>query len=329
MDYPQYIVEEEVFQQEIEKGSLSKSLINSTIAFLLAYIIVSITFQVVTILVASYYQIETDWYYYKITFLAVTSSPLWNYSSIKAIFASGPVISFIMGFVYFFFYYQFLKDKPGLTKLILLWACLHSFNRFFGDFIAGDIAFQFTDKFLGFLYVINWMHISKDIEDWLSIACMIFLITFGYFSTRYFLSTAYSRYFLFNNRMKFNFKVYNVLLPAVIGTVLIIIIRLPEGSMDDIFEFLSYNIYEMISYALMIIMLIPVFTGFNSQLDLAIQIVNVERKQHIAWGYLALLIVLFGAYRILLDPGLDFGLHFNVIEKGFDIDNYLLQHRKM
>ncbi len=329
MDYPQYIVEEEIFQQEIEKGSLTKSFINSTIAFMLGYLIVIITYQLTTIFVASYYQIETDWYFYKISYLAVTSSPLWNFPSIKAIFSAGPLISLFMGFIYFFIYLGVYKKNSGLIKLILLWACLHSFNRFFGDFVGGDVALQFSDKFLGFIYVTNWMYISKDISDWLAISSMIFLITIGYFSTRYFLSTAYSRYFLFNNMMKLNFKVYNIFLPAVVGTVIIIIIRMPGGSMDEIFEFISYNVWELITYATMLIMLVPVFTSFNTQLDLAIQTVSIEKKQRIAWGYIFLFIILIGAYRILLDPGLGFGLHFDAMKDGFDIDNYMIGRHKI
>ena len=197
MDYPQYVVEEEVFQQEIDKGSLTISFINSTIAFLIAYLVVHITFQLVTIFTASYFQIETDWYYYKVGFLAATMSPLWHHLSVQWIFAAGPIVSFIMAFVYFFFYMTVLKERPGLLKLIFIWACLHSFNRFFGEFIGGDVAFQFTDKFLGFLYVANWLYVQNSQENLMAVGSLIIMITLGFFSTRYFLSTAYSRYFLF------------------------------------------------------------------------------------------------------------------------------------
>lgn len=325
MDYPQYVVEEEVFQEEIDKGSLKKSFINSTVAFLIAYFVVNITSQLATILVTSYYQIQTDWYYNKIEFLALTSSPLWNASSVKAIFAAGPVISLIMGFIYFFIFLSIFKKDPGLIKLILLWASLHSFNRFFGDFIGGDLAYQFSDKFLSFVYTTNWMRFDKGQNDFLAIGSLIILITIGYFSTRYFLSTAYSRYFLFNNAMKSNFKVYNIFLPAVVGILIIFLVRLPEGSMDDIFLFFSYNVWELITYLTVIIMLVPVFTSFNTQLDLAIQIVNVEKKQKIAWAYILFLLILIGVFRIILDPGLGFGLHFDAMKNGFNVDKYIIE----
>ena len=328
MDYPQYVVEEEVFQQEIDKGSLTISFINSTVAFLIAYMLVHITFQMVTILTASYFQIETDWYYYKVGFLAATMSPLWHHLSVQSIFAAGPFISLVMGFVYFLIYQAGFKNRPGLLKLILIWASLHSFNRFFGEFIGGDVAYQFTDKFLGFLYVANWMYIGKDVENWLAIAGLITLITIGFFSTRYFLSTAYSRYFLFNNRMKFSYKVNVVFLPAVVGTVIVFLFKIPEAGMDEIMEFLSYNLYELITYVTMLILLIPVFNGYNTQLDLAIQIVSEERKQHIEWKYFVFMILLFAAYRIFLDPTFDFGLHFKAMDNGFDIDNFLINRYK-
>lgn len=329
MDYPQYIVEEEVFQEDIEKGNLKISFINSTVAFLIAYLLVYLIFQLVTVITASYFQIETDWYYYKVGFLAVTMSPLWHFLSIKSIFSAGPIVSLVMAFVYFSIYISSFKDKQGLTKLILLWATLLSFNQFFGQFIGGDVAYQFSDKFLGFLYVTNYMFISKDIENWLAIACTIILITLGFFSTRYFLSTSYSRFFLFNNRMKFVFKINTVFLPAVAGTVIIFFIKLPMGNMDEIMEHLSYNIYEVISYLTMLIMLIPVFNNYNSQVDLAIQIVNEERKQRIEWKFLIFAVLFYAAFRIILDPSLNMGLHFNAMKNGFDIDTFLLLKHKL
>jgi hypothetical protein len=276
--------------------------------------LVHITFQLVTIWVASYFQIETDWYYYKVGFLATTMSPLWHFLSVKAIFGVAPVVSLFMGVTYFLIYINVLKDRPGLLKLIFIWASLHSFNKFFGDFIGGNVAFQFSDKFLGFLYVANWMFISSDIKNWISIICLIILTFIGYFSTRYFLSTAYSKYFLFNNRMKLSFKVNTIFLPAVIGTLIIFFIRLPIASMEAIIEFLSYNVYELISYLTMIFMLVPTFASYNSQLDLAIQTVSEERKQYIEWRYFVFVIILYAVFRILLDPNLGFGLHFNATE---------------
>jgi hypothetical protein len=98
--------------------------------------------------------------------------------------------------------------------------------------------------------------------------------------------------------------------------------------MDEVMEFLSYNMYELIVYITMIIMLIPVFNGYNTQLDLAIQIVSEERKQRIEWKYLVFMILFYAAYRIILDPTLELGLHFSAMQNGFDIDNYLLLRHK-
>lgn len=328
MDYPQYIVEEEVFQEDIDKGNLTASFINSTIAFLIAYLTVYLTFQIVTVIAASYFQIETDFFYYKVNFLAVTMSPLWHFLSVKTIFGIGPVVSLIMGFVYFFVYILNFKDRPGLLKLVFIWASLHSFNKFFGEFIGGVVASQFNDKFLGFLYVANWSYLGDD-ENWLAISCMILLITLGFFSTRYFLSTSYSRFFLFNNRMKFSFKLNTVFMPAVIGTLFIFFIKLPiMGSMDEVMEFLSYNVYELITYLTMIFMLIPVFNNYNTQLDLAIQIVVEDKKQRIEWKYLIILIIFYAVFRIILDPNFGMGLHVKAMENGFDIDKFLqLKHK--
>ena len=138
-----------------------------------------------------------------------------------------------MAFICFAVYNSSFKNKPGLMKLILIWATLHSFNQFFGEFIGGDVAYQFSDKFLGFLYVTNYMFMNVPEENGLAIGSLVILITIGFFSTRYFLSTAYSRYFLFNNRMKFIFKLNTIFLPAVAGTVIIFLIKLPIGKMEE------------------------------------------------------------------------------------------------
>lgn len=166
-------------------------------------------------------------------------------------------------------------------------------------------------------------------ENWLAVISLIILITIGYFSTRYFLSTSYSRYFLFNNRMRFVFKVNSIFLPAVAGTVIIFLIKLPVGSMDETMEFLSYNVYELIAYLTMIFMLIPVFNNYNSQVDLAIQIVSEKGKQRIDWKFLIFAIIFYGAFRIVLDPNLHMGLHFDAMKNGFDIDTFLMQTHKL
>jgi hypothetical protein len=171
--------------------------------------------------------------------------------------------------------------------------------------------------------------LSKDLESWLSVFCMIILTAIGFFSTRYFLSTAYSRYFLFNNRMKFIYKVNTVFFPAVVGVLFIFFIKLPIINMDELMEFLSYNIYELITYLTIILMLLPVFNNYNSQIDLAIQIVDEDKKQKIEWKWVLVFIVFYSVFRIILDPNLNMGLHFSAMKNGFDIDSFLLEHHKL
>lgn len=327
-NYIDYL-QEDFYDDEIEKGSLFVSLINSTIAFMIAYLMVYLTFQFVTIGVASYFQIETDLFFYKVSFLALTSSPYWNFPSVKTIFSSGPFISLFMGIIYFVIYYFFVKNKPGLLKLVIVWAGIHSFNRFFGDFVAGVVALKFSDKFLGFIYAANWMYISENLKNILALVSLVILVIIGFFSTRYFLSTAFSRYFLFNRRMKFLFKFYNVFIPALIGTVLIMIIKLPLFSSKEMLDVFSYNLYEIIIYLTLLFTLIPVFNNYDANLDLAIKTVKENRNQKIEWRYFFFLLIFYSIFRIILDPSLNMGLHFSAMENGFDLDQYLLNWRKM
>jgi len=147
-----------------------KPTINSTALFVLAYLIVWLTYQFAVMVQASFSNIDSVLYYYEIMFPIGNYSMLWSQFNIILITAAGPFISVVLGVIY---YYVFL-GRTSLGKQIrqlLVWLYLISMAFFFGAFVAGAVTHQ------GFGYVADWLYMHIVFRIGIS---MIFLFLLGF-----------------------------------------------------------------------------------------------------------------------------------------------------
>jgi len=198
-------------------------ILNSLVSFLVAYLIIYILYQLVVLITASFYDIDSVLYYYKLDFN--NHSNLWDRLNIIIITLSGPANSLFLGF--FFYNYLFFKAKsfPRL-QLFYLWAGLLAFAHFFAAFIAGVI----TNK--GFGYVPLWLFWNDFTKFFFTFVALVSLVLIGYYSASRFQSTA-NNMFRIQKQNRALFYLHQVFIPFLIGFGIIYILKIPNNVAYD------------------------------------------------------------------------------------------------
>lgn len=263
--------------------------LNSLASFLVAYLLVYLLYQLVVLITASFYDIDSILYYYKLDFN--DHSKLWDRLNIIFITLSGPMNSLFLGF--FFFNYLYFKAK-SYTRLQLfsLWAGLIAFSHFFAAFISGVI----TNK--GFGYVPLWLFWNDFVKFFFAFIALISLALIGYFSASRFQTTS-NNIFRIQKQNRAMFYFHQVLLPFILGFIIITIVKLPNNVH-----------YDTIILAFSLFMFGAVFF-------------NIEAKPHplmklqpslagLNWVLLLLAIVSIYSYRVYLEEGFHFVIKFSM-----------------
>lgn len=284
-------VEPEPLRERFQMSRRVMITLNSTIMFMLAYVIMYVIYQMTVIFTANNFGISGVLYYYQIFWPIGNSSPLWfPYYKIILITGSGPFISLIIGLL--FFRLLVPSTKNPILKLFYLWIALHALNMFFGAFVAGVTTSD------GFGYVALWLGMNIVFRIFFSLVFIFALGAFGYHATRYFLETALSPSFLKPEKRR-QFLVYHVLIPSIIGSVIIFLIRMPSNPP-----------YQFIVLATMLAATITAVFNNRARPD---RIKNFPKHhgRKLQLGYLFFLALLMFAFRFGLAHGLHFIIKFN------------------
>jgi hypothetical protein len=259
--------------------------INSTIMYLLAFLIIYFIYQMAAIFMANNFGISGVLYYYQVFWPIGNSSPLWfPYYKVILITGAGPFISLITGLIVFRIFVPRLKNP--ITKLFFLWIALHALNMFFGGFVSGVTTSD------GFGYVALWLRMNIVFRIFFSLIFLFGLAAFGYHSTRYFLETALSPSFLKSEKRR-QFLIYHALVPSILGAAIIILIRMPNNPP-----------YQVIVLATMLAATITAIFNRKTKPD-KIKSFPKHHGRKLQFGYLITLAVLMVGFRL----GLEYGLH--------------------
>jgi hypothetical protein len=267
------------------------TVVNSTMIFILSYILVYLFYWITCVLVASVYNLDSILYYYDLRFN--DHSPLWNRLNILMVTGIPPALCLILAV--FLFQVAFKSKKfVGLQKLFILWSTFHLFNHFFGAFPSGIV----TDEGLG--YVAAWLYLNTAFKFLLSLVSIFTLGAIGFYSAKYILETAdsYQR-IKGDNRLRFIF--FQMALPWFIGTIALLLLRMPEN--------FNYP-YETLMLFSTIFMVAPAF--FNEKVKPELNLMKVKKRIRINFGYLAMLLIMAVFLRWMLGIGLHFIIEINV-----------------
>jgi len=265
---------------------------NSTVLFLIAYIIAYLSYQLTVIFVASTFSIDSVLFYYEVFFPIGNQSSLWNHFNIIMITLSGPSVSLILGLVYYKFF--MVKESVGpLAKLFFVWLAFHSFNMFFGAYVAGVITGQ------GFGYVANWLYLGYIVKFILAMVSLFILMLIGYHATKSLLETSNSLQRVSGENRNY-FILTQTLVPWLIGGLILILIKIPNK--DPQHE--NIIIYDLIILSTLAFAIVPAF--FNRKARADSHRFKSKKPMKFGWLFMLIAILLIIAYRL----GLDNGLHF-------------------
>lgn len=259
--------------------------VNSMMIYVVSYVVVYLFYWITCLIVASWYGLDSTLYYYDLKFN--DHSPLWDRFNILLVTGIPPFLCFFLGA---FLLQVVFKNKrfAGLQKLFILWSAFHLFNHFFGAFPSGVV----TDE--GFGYVAAWLYMNTAMKFLFSLLSLFVLGIIGYYSTKHILETSDSLGRIKAER-KTSFLFYQMGIPWLAGTILLILLRLPHD--------FDYP-YETLMLFSMAFLVIPPF--FNDKAKPELNLLKIKKKRRINIGYLVMFLILLSFLRITLGIGLHF-----------------------
>lgn len=262
--------------------------LHSTAYFILAFLLIYVIYQIITILVASSYGIPIVWYYYQLKFPLYTYSPLYTRMAMVVIFASGPILSLLLAFVFLRLYFS--KNYINRHfKLFYLWGFISGVNMFFGAYIAGVITRT------EFIYTSEWLFMSRVFateEIIFAIIAIVALIIIGRIITPLFLLSSGS-ITLIKPNFRLHFILSVVILPWLTGMAILFLVTLP-----------NYYIPLIIKTITPGLVLIPSLFLYNSQKFDTIHRSGVIQHSYFRWSILIVAIAILFFYRLILSLGL-------------------------
>ena len=262
--------------------------LHSTAYFIFSFMLIYIIYQVVTIGMASSFNIPVVWYYYQLKFPLYTYSPLYTRAALVTIFAIGPIASLMVGFVFLKLFFT----KNVILKrfqLFFLWGFISGSNFFFGSYISGF--FTRTE----FIYTSEWLFMSNifDIEEIIfTVISFVVMLIIGRIITPLFLLSSGSV-----TMIKPEFRLYYILsqvvLPWLTGMVILFLITLP-----------TYYIPLIIKTVTPGLVLLPALYLYDSLQYENIHKSGVISRNYFKWSIVIAAVALLFFYRIILSWGL-------------------------
>lgn len=262
--------------------------LHSTAYFILAFMLIYIIYQAVTIFVASSYNIPIIWYYYQLKFPLYTFSPLYTRQALVVIFAMGPILSLMLAFVFLKMYFTEIPLAKRF-KLFYLWGFICGTNMFFGAYIAG--VFTRTE----FIYTSAWLFMSRsfDTEEIIFTAIsVVMLIIIGRIVTPLFLLSSGS-VTLIKPEYRLLFILSQVIFPWLTGMLVLFLITLPNYYFPLILKTITPGL-----------IMVPTLFLYNSLEFENIHQSGVIQRNYFKWGIVIAVVVLLFFYRVILSFGL-------------------------
>jgi len=258
--------------------------INSTVLFLIAYILVFSLISFITVLSASAFDISSEIQYNQILFYIRSYD--WTSDAVKAIFSTGPILALLSGTLLWILYTK-VAEETGILKLLVVWMTAQCVIFFFGDMMIGALFSK------GFGYVIMYLYFMDTGKMIITLFALSAMFTLGLMMARQLLFTANTYFNVLPGDQARRFTLVQYLIPFVAGNIIIGLVKLPGISLYEIF--LNFSI---------ILLLIPVYIRAGMMQDLFFDEEVKETK--IYWRSLGIAVVLLILFRIIFGVGIRF-----------------------
>ncbi|MEX1187838.1 MAG: hypothetical protein WED33_01170 [Bacteroidia bacterium] len=203
-------------------------IINSAIAYLAAFTITYVSFNLVTALFAKRYHLFYKLFFFKVDF--TQNYDLWTIDSVLKTFIAGPVFCLLAGTIALIVQ-KLYRKRPGIQKTFWLWLGIHYFNLFCAQVVLMPIkntgSQGINASFLGIVAdYLYWEDFSKLIA---SILATLLLIFIGSLVAKPFIQITNSTLHVVKNENKIVYLFQTVLLPYIIGSA-ISLVYFSDGS---------------------------------------------------------------------------------------------------
>ena len=273
-------------QGSIEKLTLLS--VNSTIIYLLSFIIFFLAYHFATGFTAFSNDLKAKLMFYGTDVYAGRVG--WKKMNVIYTYIAGPVICLFLSVVFRYFYIAHYKKRRGYMKLFLLWGFIHGMLFSFGSIITGVV----INEGSGIGHAFRWGRVPMGFQYGIAIFSLLILVILGFAITRSFLATSPSQSLIendFNNRPLF--ILFVCVIPWAVGSVLIFLLQYPK-----------YYASNMLIWLLMVPILLPALSF--SKVNMRVTLNKHKDQVGVQWPYVLACLVVIIIYRIALDYGLDF-----------------------
>jgi len=266
-------------------GNFITIIINSTSYFIISFLFLYLVAQFSTAIAAMQFDYTSIVYYFKLVYTIDTYD--WNSDAVKLLFSLGPTISIMIGIMFLLIYIN-LYSNTGRFKMFFLWTFMHGVIWFFGAILAGTI----LDK--GFGFVVMYAYFLDTGKLILSLMALTVILLVATFSTKWFLFSANSYFNQLTEHSRTFFTFSQIVIPVVLGTTILIGIKLPM---------ITY--YELFILLCNLFFILPILLKYNSYPTFFFDEIPI----HIKLDFKAMVIaaIFLAAFRVALEKGIPFG----------------------
>jgi hypothetical protein len=257
----------------------------SSAYFILSFLFVYLIGQLSTAIAAMQFDYTCVLFYYKLVYTMDANS--WMSDSVKLLFSMPPVISLFVAVLSLIAFMNMYTSKSNF-KLFFLWSFVHGIVWFFGALVAGML----LDS--GFGYVILYFYFQDTGKLILSLLSLAMMLAALGITTKWFVFSANSYFNQLNEHSRTFFMLAQVFVPIVVGTIVLVGIKLPK-----------VTIYELFVLLATLLAIIPIGLIYNSYPTFFFDEEPVKVKMN--WGVVLIAILALVAFRVLLGIGIPFG----------------------
>ncbi|MGA3013749.1 MAG: hypothetical protein ABSD71_06910 [Bacteroidales bacterium] len=222
--------------------------------------------------------------YFDIDFLIRSKD--WTNEAVKVIYSVEPLFTLILGFIALIFFSLTGKERWNF-RLLMMWIFLQAFTQSLGAMIFGILLNQ------EFGWVLSYLYFDDTTKLLIVIGLVLGMLAIGLFLS-HFLQTTGNMYFNFLNRdNKMPFLISQILLPFMIGTAMIALIKQP-----------LLNFFEVFSEGSMLLIICPAIIYARSSHELFFD--EEPRETNFNWQWIFTTVLMLILFRIFFGKGVRF-----------------------
>jgi len=170
------------------------------------------------------------------------NSSIWTHKSVISIYSIGLLAALFMALVSFVFY-KWTKNQKGIVNLWFLWLYVIALNQALGKLFVDVILKR------DFYHALNWMYIPYQFMYVIAAPSIVLLSIVISYNRKRFIRIATSQKGIKSKKFHHNKYTYISLVPAIIGTALLLMSHVTNIHRFEVFEMLIIIITLYISFA--------------------------------------------------------------------------------